>query len=167
MFGVVGDGRRAAQFVADGLVDDGHFDAAFFKAGLDPAFDLAAKVYFGHADVALRVPVDVFQLGDFFVAEPLRERFGEQRDAVAFAHCAAFDDRTFDDVADVGKPDHRLRKLLGNDRAGRARRRADPQRQMARRAPHRHADEPAPGRLRVLHQAVDYADADLTRGLIS
>src|SRR5262245_45361593 len=45
MFGVVGDWRRAAQFVADGLVDDGHFDAAFFKTGLDLAFDLAAQVY--------------------------------------------------------------------------------------------------------------------------
>src|SRR5262249_11905311 len=32
VFGVVGDGRRAAQFVADGLVADDPFDAALFKA---------------------------------------------------------------------------------------------------------------------------------------
>src|SRR5262249_54597758 len=167
MFGVVGDWRRAAQFVTDGLVDDGHFEAALFKTGLDLAFDLAAQVYLGHADVALRVAIDVFQLGHLFGAEPLRERFGEQSDAVAFAHRAALDDRAFDDVADVGQPDLRLREPLRDDRAGRARRRADAQRQMARRPPHRHADEPAPGRLRVLHQAVDDADADLTRGLVS
>src|SRR5262245_7341185 len=167
MFGVVWDWRRAAQFVADGLVDDGHFDAALFKTGLDFAFYLAAQVYLGHADVALRVAVDVFQFGHLFGAEPFRERLGEQRDAVAFAQGAALDYRTFDDVTDVGQPDHRLRELLRNDRAGRARRRADAQRQMARRTPHSHADEPAPRRLRVLHQAVDYADADLTRGLVS
>src|SRR5262252_2299787 len=80
VFGVVRDWRRAAQFVADGLIDDGHFDAAFFKAGLDLAFDFAAKVYLGYADVTLRVAVDVLQLGHLFGAEPLRERPGEQRD---------------------------------------------------------------------------------------
>src|SRR5262249_7271478 len=93
VLGVIRNGRRAAQFVTDGLVDDGHFDAAFFKARLDLAFDLAAEVYLGHAHMALRVAVDVFEFGHFFRAEALRERFGEQNYSVVFAHRAALDDR--------------------------------------------------------------------------
>src|SRR5215470_4126805 len=136
VFGIVRDGRSAAQFVADGFINNGYFDAALFQAGLNFAFDLAAQVYLRHSNVALRVTINVFQLGDLLGAEPLRERFGKQRDAVAFTHRAALDNRAFDDVADVGQANHRLRKLFGNDRAGRARRRADAERQMARRPPH-------------------------------
>src|SRR5262249_35201682 len=60
VFGIVGDGRGAAQFVADGLINDRHFDAAVAEPRLDLAFDFAAQVYFGHADVSLRVAIDVF-----------------------------------------------------------------------------------------------------------
>ena len=59
------------------------------------------------------------------------------------------------------------RELLGDDRAGGARRLADAQRQMPGRPAHRHAEVPAAGRPRVLHQALDDADADVARRLVA
>ena len=105
VLGVERDRRRAAQLVADRLVDDRHLDAALLEPHLHLVLHLAAEVDLRDADVALRVAVDVLQLRDFARAEALDERLGEQRDAVALAHRPPLDDAAFDDVGDVGERD--------------------------------------------------------------
>src|SRR5688500_7480461 len=157
--------RRAAQLVADGLVHERDLDAAPFEPRLHLALDLAPEVYLGDADVALHVAVNVLKLGDLLGVEALDQRLGQQHDAVRPAHRAALDDRALDHVTDVRERDAVAAELLGDDGAGGARGLADAEREVAGRTPHRHAQIPAPRRLRILHQPLDQLDADVARGL--
>ena len=168
VLGIEGNRRRTAQLVADGLVDDRHLDAALLQADLHLVLDLAAEVDLGDADVALRVAVHVLQLGHLARAESLDERLGQQHHAMRLPHRAALDDAALDDVAQC----RRARsvsavKLFRDDGAGRAHRLADAEREVSGRPSHGHAEIPAPGRPRVLHQALDDADADVTGRLVA
>ena len=154
VFGVEGNRRRAAQLVADRLVDDGHLDAAVLEPHLHLVLHLAPEIDLGDADVALRVAVDVLELGDFRGLKrstsasassttpcdlPIARRLMMLPSTMSTMSASAID---------------AVRELFGNDRAGGARRLADAERQVTGRPAHGDAEVPAAGRPRVLHQAL-------------
>src|SRR5213076_2200405 len=115
IFGVIGNGWRTAQFIADGLVNNGYLDAPLLETGLNLVLDFSAKVDLGHADVTLRVAVDVLEFGHFVRIKVFDKRLGQKNNPKWFFHRKAFDDRAFDNIRDVRKRDAFAAELFRND----------------------------------------------------
>ena len=109
-------------------------------------------------------------LGEPHVAVLVARRVGEQRvvrvhrrgdalgdhgDAVGAALREALHDRALERAHDVVDRDRRVRELLGDQRDRRARGLARAEREVPRRAPHHHDEEPAVGGLHVEDQPLD------------
>ena len=98
---VVRNRRRAAQLVADGLVDDGDLYAAPFEPELNLVLDLATEINLRDAYVALRVAVNVLKLRDLRGVEAFDQSLRQKHDSVPSSERATLDDRALDDVANV------------------------------------------------------------------
>src|SRR5947209_9452570 len=98
---VVWNRRRAAQLVADGLVNDRGLDAAPFEPELNLVLDLATEVNLCDAYVALRVAVNVLKLRDLRGVEAFDQSLRQKHDPVLASKRAPLDDCALDDVANV------------------------------------------------------------------
>src|SRR5436305_13288658 len=162
---VVRNRRRAAQLVADGLVNDCDLDTATFESQLNLVLDLSTEINLRDAYVALRVAVNVLKLCDLRGVEAFDQSLRQKHDAVPSSERATLDDRALDDSADVRERDAFAPELFGDDRARRARGLADGEREVSCGPPHRHAQVPATRSLRVLHQTLHQLHADVPRRL--
>ncbi len=100
------------------------------------------------------------------VAQPVCQTFGDHRHSVPAAHHSTFQNRTLQNVHDVGDGGP-SGELLRDERQGRTCRLADAQRQEPRVAPHGYHQIPATGRTRVLHQVGAQARPLVSRGGIA
>ena len=125
-----------------------------------------ADVDLGDADVAVRVALDVLELGEVLRVDALDDALGDHRDAVARGRRLR---RLM--MAPTSVSTMVLRRiglaaeLLGDERQRRARGLADAERQVAGLAAHRDDEVPARGGVGVDHQVLDDLDADVARGL--
>ena len=108
VFGVERDRVGAAEFVAEVLVNEGHFDAEFFEALAQKLLHQAAEFDFAETQMAVLVAdnlAETFELAfrqrldQTLFAHRFDEAFGEDDNAVLRTFGAALDDGADDDVA--------------------------------------------------------------------
>ena len=90
----------AAQLVADVLRRNRRLDAELAEPRLHFGLQDLADVDFGESDVAVRVALDVVQLGEILGIEIEHEPFGNDRDAVAAAVAQTLEDGADERVDD-------------------------------------------------------------------
>jgi hypothetical protein len=162
---VEGARLRAAELVADVLLDEGRLDA---EAGEVPEHGLlhhAAEGHLRQADVAVLVARRVLQPLEVARLEPPAEALGEYGHAVGPSHGEPLHDGALDDARDRREADVPLGELLGDERQGGARRLRRAEGQVAGAAAHHHDQVPAARGARVLHQPRDDARRILPRRL--
>src|SRR5215831_16046661 len=94
------NGVRAPQLVTDVLVHDGRFETERSQACLDLLLEDLSDIDLRDAQVAMRIALDLLDVGEIPLVDREHHSFGDDRHAVWTAIAQALDDRACERVDD-------------------------------------------------------------------